>query len=755
MEDDVWAAAQARTSAAEREPGMTPIRRATLRVMRPVMIAAIEAALKDKTRLPHGRLGQLLQAIEPHTLATIALEAITPQIGRRHRRKYKLALGIKIAAGEIFYANVSMAQEAAGVRGNKAALKHLRWRKLVLRGRLKAGRSESVRGWLGRLRREREIVWRALTKDTSQEEYVRAGSWLLARAVAANIVVLQGRLLAPAPQFDDRLERLQYIIERQNVRLRPSADKPSHWTGPETCHSGLKVKLLNHYNGNHQASIAASFANPRFNNERLGHLAAVDTLGDVALSVDKWTCDLVRLYAVDAGEHKDDDSRRARKQEIARTLATAEAMLRRGVFHNKYRVDSRGRLNALESFNYATADTQRSLFRFAAPVEITDKGLDWLRIHCANCYGHDKLSYQERIYWVLEHEQQIEDVFYEPYGSKDFWYSAKHPFAFAAACRELVLADNNPKYPSNLPLAFDHTASGLQHLALTGLDARTAALVNLINSERPTDVYSELARHTALQFDNSDPSVPWQWFFDKHGDRVRELLKTPGMTFSYAVTTEGNIRQVYEALYDILVEVCRCPACFTWQNVAYLVGCFRAACARELPGPVGTMEYIQSLVRECNKAGRFLGWTTLSGLRVSNDYPRPNTSMVYLPDGTEYDIADGFIGGTINKRKAVSSVTANFVHSLDATHLVRTVNALAANEMAALCLHDCFAPPAGHAEQFHITNRQELWAMYYEMGERGGPLAILREQNGNIGAEPPPPGDYDLSKVQSATYACC
>jgi len=86
---------------------------------------------------------------------------------------------------------------------------------------------------------------------------------------------------------------------------------------------------------------------------------------------------------------------------------------------------------------------------------------------------------------------------------------------------------------------------------------------------------------------------------------------------------------------------------------------------------------------------------------------------------------------------------------------VRTVNALAENEMPSRCVHDSYSVLAPHAEQFHITNRQELWAMYYEMWERGGPLALLREQNGNIGAEPPPPGDFDISKVQDALYACC
>jgi hypothetical protein len=552
VENDVWVVAQESARRQERKPGMTPVRRVALRVMRPAMAAAIEAALKDKTRLPHGRLGQLLQVVEPHTLATIALEAITPQIGRRHRRKYKLALGVKLAAGEIFYANVTLARAAAEARGNKAALKHLQWRKLVLVGRLKVRRNESLSRWLRRLRDERKIVWWALTKDTTPEECVRAGSWLLARAIEANIVILHGHVLSPTPRYADELLRLQYIIERANVRLRPSGGAPTHWTGPEARHSGLEVKFLDHHNQNHQASIAAAFASQRFNNKRLGHLAAVNTLGDVGLRVDEWTLDLVRLYAVDAYEHRDDDSRGAYAHEIARTLATADAMVRLGVFRNKHRVDFRGRLNALETFNYATADTKRSLFRFAAPAIITDKGLDWLRIHCANCYGHDKLSYNERIYWVLENEQQIEDVFYDPYGSKDFWYSAKHPFAFAAACRELVLADNNPNSYTNLPLAFDHTASGLQHQALIGLDSRTAALVNLINCERPVDVYGELARHTEKQLDESPAGLHWQRFFSEHRDRIRELLKTPGMTFSYAATDRGNVRQIREALYDIM-----------------------------------------------------------------------------------------------------------------------------------------------------------------------------------------------------------
>ena len=201
---------------------------------------------------------------------------------------------------------------------------------------------------------------------------------------------------------------------------------------------------------------------------------------------------------------------------------------------------------------------------------------------------------------------------------------------------------------------------------------------NLINCERPVDIYGELARHTEKRFDKSQAGLHWQWFFNKYGGRIRELLKSPGMTFSYAATDRGNIRQVRQALYDIMGEVDR--ECFNFQTIFYLIECFRAACAEELPGPVQTMEYIQSLVRHATRPSVF--WSGQpSGFHFSNDYPKLNTSMVYLPDGTQYTIADGFIPNTIRTEKTVSAAAANFVHSLDATHLVRTVNALAENEM--------------------------------------------------------------------------
>jgi DNA-directed RNA polymerase, mitochondrial len=520
--------------------------------------------------------------------------------------------------------------------------------------------------------------------------------------------------------------------------LLPLAEKPEHWTRPEIYRSGLKVKFLPHYNKAHQASITKSFASERFQRR---HLAAVNRLGDIPLCIDRWTLELVDHYGV----------RKDTGQQVDRIVAEAARLLRRDAFWNSYHIDSRGRLYADQDFNYARHDSVRSLYRFAHGAELGADGFRWLLIHAANCYGQDKRSFNGRVAWAELNHSDIERVAKDPRGTFDWWSKADKPFAFAAACRELVLANDNPGFKTHLPVGFDHTASGIQHLALIGRDTQAAKLVNLVDCAAPSDIYAALAKRAQELFDSNHWADYWCDYFKQLGaGNIRKLLKAPGVSFSYAATERGNVRQIYEAHYDLCEDAEPPP----WAAVVYLVDKFRQACAEMLPGPVATMQYIQSLVKDCNSAERFLEWPTPSGLHVSNLYPKLNKPTIYLPDGTEYTVA-GIIPDTIRGAKTKSSAAANYVHSLDASHLARTVNELADNEMDALCVHDCFAVRAPHATQFHITNREELALMYEKMFEEGGPLALLRARNGNIGDPPPPPGKFEIGKnVQAATYAC-
>jgi hypothetical protein len=224
-----------------------------------------------------------------------------------------------------------MARAAKEAEGRKDALAHLRWRRFTLQGKLKARRHESPEDWLKRLRREREVIWWALTKDASDEELLRAGSWLLQRVTEPDIVILTDKGLLPTRRFEADLARLQRIIVRSNVRLLPLPPKPEHWTQPTIYRSGLKVNFLPHHNKAHQVSIIKSFKSRRFQNQ---HRAAANRLGDVPLRIDHWTLDLVDRYAVAVKDYKDEHRRLAYGQEIDRTVAEASRLLRRGAFCN-------------------------------------------------------------------------------------------------------------------------------------------------------------------------------------------------------------------------------------------------------------------------------------------------------------------------------------------------------------------------------------------------------------------------------------
>jgi len=90
------------------------------------------------------------------------------------------------------------------------------------------------------------------------------------------------------------------------------------------------------------------------------------------------------------------------------------------------------------------------------------------------------------------------------------------------------------------------------------------------------------------------------------------------------------------------------------------------------------MDYICAIAEYCTEPGRFLEWTGPSGFPVSNRYQVPNIVTVNCMRGSvrvaEHNIADG-VTDQIDHSKVNAAAAPNFVHSLDAAHLIKTVNA--------------------------------------------------------------------------------
>ena len=106
-------------------------------------------------------------------------------------------------------------------------------------------------------------------------------------------------------------------------------------------------------------------------------------------------------------------------------------------------------------------------------------GKEYLMIDIANQAGLDKLTWDQRIEWVQDNENTLEE---------EAEYADNKPLY-----RKAVYAYRNMDKPSGHIMFLDATASGIQLMACLSGDKQTADLVNLIDPENRKDVYQLVA----------------------------------------------------------------------------------------------------------------------------------------------------------------------------------------------------------------------------------------------------------------------
>ena len=141
------------------------------------------------------------------------------------------------------------------------------------------------------------------------------------------------------------------------------------------------------------------------------------------------------------------------------------------------------------------------------------------------------------------------------------------------------------------------------------------------------------------------------------------------------------------------------------------------------------MKYIRALAQHCIDSGRFLTWTSPTGFPIENSYCEEHDVItVNLKRGEvriRHDILPDGCTDKVKLPKALDSAAPNFIHSLDAAHLVRTVNAAVAEGITdILTVHDSFYCLAPQATRFRDIILEQLAELY-----RDDPLAELRRRN--------------------------
>ena len=433
------------------------------------------------------------------------------------------------------------------------------------------------------------------------------------------------------------------------------------------------------------------------------------------------------------------------------------------VFYCPQNVDYRGRAYPIAPyFNHTGADHVRALFNFAEGKELGPEGLFWLKVQLANVYGYDKASLSDRAAFVDANVDNIQDSAINPLRGRRWWLEAGDPWQTLAACMDLTRALELPdpaKHVSHLPIQQDGSCNGLQHYAALGGDEVGARQVNLSPGDKPADVYTGVAELVKdIVHRDAEAGDPRAQALDGHV--TRKMVKQPVMTNVYGVTYHGATHQVAKQLREILPASERSmnPDTTTYRLSAYITTCIFKALnemftgaqaiqtwlgecgarissavtpeqitrikARREDSPSDLRAEVHKIYRKSQLRGprvvhppddsSFMStivWTTPLGLPVVQPY------RDYRKKQVKTHLQDIFIltpSGTdpVNKRRQLQGFAPNFIHSLDATHMM--LSALKCDEIGLTfgSVHDSFWTHAADVPTLNRVLRDAFVSMH-------------------------------------------
>ena len=423
--------------------------------------------------------------------------------------------------------------------------------------------------------------------------------------------------------------------------------------------------------------------------------------------------------------------------EVARAFLNEE-------FYFPHNVDFRGRAYPMSPlFNHMAADNCRGLLTFAKGKELGPYGLKWLKIQVASLFGFDKASFGEREKFTDNHLPEIYDSATKAMNGKRWWLKADDPWQCLAACIELRNALESPdpqQHVSHLPIHQDGTCNGLQHYAALGGDPIGAKQVNLEPGDRPSDIYTTVAEMVKAEI-SEEAAQGSEMARLLDGRLTRKIVKQPVMTNVYGVTFRGARAQVLKQLEEAFTDFPNTMSINRLLASSYIAhkifkslsDMFKGAhdlqhwlatCAIRISNSLSPeqLEWVE------NEAGRVAEpskyrkkpvggrkrkprqetsfrtpviWTTPLKMPVVQPY-RGYAIEEVMTNLQKIHLSVPSSAQPIDKRKQLQGFPPNFIHSLDATHMI--LSALKSDEagLTFAAVHDSFWT---HAADVHVMNR--------------------------------------------------
>lgn len=419
--------------------------------------------------------------------------------------------------------------------------------------------------------------------------------------------------------------------------------------------------------------------------------------------------------------HNDHQTKFSQRCDTNYKLEIARAFLGER-FYLPHNMDFRGRAYPLSPhLNHLGNDLSRSLLKFWEGRRLGTSGLKWLKIHAANVFGYDKYSFEEREKFIDLHMEDVFDSAEHPLDGERWWMKAENPWQTLAACMELTEAMSLPSaidYISHLPVHQDGTCNGLQHYAALGGDVEGARQVNLVPSDRPQDVYSKVLTIVQgyVDKDAEKGNKVAQLLRDK---LVRKVIKQTVMTNVYGVTFVGARAQIASQLkgkegiddasvYPASIYLARkvFDAVRSLFEGAHLIQDWLGETATKISKSV-RLDIDAVSDRNGNRPDFMSSviWTTPLGLPIVQPYREDKKTQIQTKLQSVY-LSDPYALRGVNPRKQRTAFPPNYIHSLDATHMLLSAAECGRKGMQFASVHDSYWTHAADVDEMNKTLRE-------------------------------------------------
>jgi len=353
-----------------------------------------------------------------------------------------------------------------------------------------------------------------------------------------------------------------------------------------------------------------------------------------------------------------------------------------------YSLDFRSRLYPMQNFlNPQSSDNIKCMLEFAEGQILTPSGVKWLKIHGANCYGYDKRTYEGRIEGIDEKEEEIKKIRQDPIANIKLWYQADSPLLYLAFCFSYGDWLSDSRSYIKLPVQLDATCSGIQIYSGLLKDEVGALAVNVIgNEDRVNDIYQDVADKVEeylatgqfpkkITYTTKDKeehtTTTHREALSIRGKITRKLTKRNVMTQPYSVTARGMYEQVYELLSDHEDN-----NTVFWEGDKWIVATLIArlndkAIAEIVKGAKIGQTFIKEVLKQALKEEDNAFWKTpIYDFPVLQRIKREKRQQLRTPLGqlVLYHPTD-----ETHYIKMLNGIAPNYIHSMDATLLYRTI----------------------------------------------------------------------------------